>query len=135
MNPWRAGCGESRTSGSEGGPGRRTGRKVGTAPWPDPYTYVRTWSGFCYVAFVEDAFSGRIVGYSIDSRMKASLAVAALRNAIELRQPSGTVVHSDRGSPGGIKWSSQHPLIELRVGDRSGLRRESASRASCEAAR
>ena len=43
-------------------------------------------------------FSSRIVGYSIDSRMKASLAVAALRNAIGLRHGRGTVVHSDRGS-------------------------------------
>ncbi|PWU52866.1 IS3 family transposase, partial [Micromonospora globispora] len=41
---------------------------------------------------------GRIVGYSIDTRMKASLAVSALRNAIRLRDPAGTVVHSDRGS-------------------------------------
>ncbi len=43
-------------------------------------------------------FSTRIVGYSIDSRMKASLAVAALRNAIGLRSPQRTIVHSDRGS-------------------------------------
>ena len=42
--------------------------------------------------------SNKIVGYSIDSRMKAALAVAALRNAIGLRSPAGTVVHSDRGS-------------------------------------
>jgi putative transposase len=38
------------------------------------------------------------VGYSIDSRMKASLAVAALGNAIATRAPAGTIVHSDRGS-------------------------------------
>jgi transposase InsO family protein len=38
------------------------------------------------------------VGYSIDERMKSSLAAAALRNAIGLRRPRGTVVHSDRGS-------------------------------------
>jgi hypothetical protein len=36
VNPWRAGCGESRTSGSAGGPGKRTGRKTSTAPRPDP---------------------------------------------------------------------------------------------------
>jgi putative transposase len=47
---------------------------------------------------VRNVYSGRIVGYSIDSRMKASLAVAALRNAIARRDPVGTVVHSDRGS-------------------------------------
>ena len=51
-----------------------------------------------YLCAIKDAFSGRIVGYSIDHRMKASLAVAALRNAIALRRPTGTVVHSDRGS-------------------------------------
>ena len=47
---------------------------------------------------IKDCYSGRIVGYSIDSRMKASLAVSALRNAIALRDPAGTIVHSDRGS-------------------------------------
>ncbi len=57
-----------------------------------------TAEGKLYLCCVKDAFSGRIVGYSMDSRMKASLAVAALRNAIELRRPCGTVVHSDRGS-------------------------------------
>ncbi|MEH6797589.1 MAG: DDE-type integrase/transposase/recombinase, partial [Rhodococcus sp. (in: high G+C Gram-positive bacteria)] len=40
----------------------------------------------------------KIVGYSIDSRMKASLAVSALRNAVDQRDPDGTIVHSDRGS-------------------------------------
>ena len=38
MNPWRAGCGESRTSGSEGGPEKPTSRKTGRALRPDPYT-------------------------------------------------------------------------------------------------
>jgi putative transposase len=48
---------------------------------------------------IKDVWSNRIVGYSIDSRMTASLAVSALRNAIALRTPAGTiVVHSDRGS-------------------------------------
>lgn len=47
---------------------------------------------------IKDVHSNRIVGYSIDSRMKASLAVAALRNALGLGSPARTVVHSDRGS-------------------------------------
>ncbi len=48
---------------------------------------------------IKDVYSRRIVGYSMDSRMTASLAVSALRNAIALRAPAGTiVVHSDRGS-------------------------------------
>jgi len=47
---------------------------------------------------IKDVHSNKIVGYSIDDRMKAALAVAALRNAIGLRDPTGTIVHSDRGS-------------------------------------
>jgi transposase InsO family protein len=47
---------------------------------------------------VKDVYSNKIVGYSIDSRMKAGLAAAALRNAIAMRSPQGTIVHSDRGS-------------------------------------
>jgi transposase InsO family protein len=47
---------------------------------------------------IKDVYSNRIVGYSIDSRMKASLAVSALTNAVALREPAGTIVHSDRGS-------------------------------------
>ena len=52
-----------------------------------------------YLCAIKDVWSGRIVGYSIASRMKASLAVAALRNAVALRSPPpGLIVHSDRGS-------------------------------------
>lgn len=43
-------------------------------------------------------FSNRIVGYSIDERMGADLAVNALRMAVQRRRPAGTTVHSDRGS-------------------------------------
>jgi transposase InsO family protein len=66
--------------------------------WLTDITEHRTDEGKLYLCAVKDACSNRIVGYSIDRRMKASLAVAALRNAIGLRTASGTVVHSDRGS-------------------------------------
>ncbi len=66
--------------------------------WFTDLTEHPTAEGKLYLCAVKDAFSGRIVGYSMDSRMEASLAVVALRNAVELRRPSGTVVHSDRGS-------------------------------------
>ena len=66
--------------------------------WLTDITEHPTGEGKLYMCAIKDAFSGRIVGYSIDHRMKASLAVAALRNAIGLRGPMGTVVHSDRGS-------------------------------------
>ncbi|MFD7620583.1 DDE-type integrase/transposase/recombinase [Streptomyces sp. NPDC059802] len=50
---------------------------------------------------VKDAFSGRIVGYSISSRMQAQLAVNALNNTVARRgDAAGCVVHSDRGPPG-----------------------------------
>jgi putative transposase len=66
--------------------------------WLTDITEHGTSEGKLYLCAIKDVFSGRIVGYSIDARMKASLAVAALRNAIGLRNPSATVVHSDRGS-------------------------------------
>uniref|UniRef100_UPI000584420B IS3 family transposase n=1 Tax=Nocardia araoensis TaxID=228600 RepID=UPI000584420B len=57
-----------------------------------------TSEGKLYLCAIKDCYSNRIVGYSIDSRMKASLAVNALSNAIAVRAPAGTIVHSDRGS-------------------------------------
>jgi transposase InsO family protein len=72
-----------------------------TAPnvvWLTDITEHNTGEGKLYLCAIKDVFSGRIVGYSIDSRMKASLAVAALRSAIARRSPVGTIVHSDRGS-------------------------------------
>jgi transposase InsO family protein len=66
--------------------------------WLTDITEHPTAEGKLYLCAIKDVYSGRIVGYSIDSQMKASLAVSALRNAIRLRDPAGTVVHSDRGS-------------------------------------
>jgi len=56
---------------------------------------VATGEGKLYLCAIKDVYSGRIVGHSIDERMKASLAVTALHNAIALLSPAGTVVHSD----------------------------------------
>ncbi|AUI53832.1 Transposase InsO and inactivated derivatives [Arthrobacter crystallopoietes] len=66
--------------------------------WLTDITEHRTDEGKLYLCAIKDVYSNRIVGYSIDERMKASLAVSALRNAVALRSPRGTVVHSDRGS-------------------------------------
>src|SRR5690606_18895927 len=55
--------------------------------------------GKLYLCAVKDAYSNRIVGYSIDSRMKSRLAVPALNNAVARRgDVAGCTVHSDRGS-------------------------------------
>lgn len=58
----------------------------------------RTDEGKLYLCAIKDVYSNRIVGYSIDSRLKASLAVAALGHAIATRSPVATSVHSDCGS-------------------------------------
>jgi len=101
MITWRAGCGGSRTSGSEGGPGKPTSRKVDRAPRPDPYTEHHTREGKVYCAAVLDAYSRRIVGWSIDSWPSAALVTNALFMAIDSRAgagvEAGTVIHSDHG--------------------------------------
>jgi len=67
--------------------------------WLTDITEHPTGEGKLYCCAIKDVFSNRIVGYSIDERMTAGLAVSALRSAVARRRPSGTVVvHSDRGS-------------------------------------
>jgi putative transposase len=66
--------------------------------WLTDITEHPTAEGKLYCCAIKDCFSNRIVGYSIDGRMTADLATAALRSAVARRQPRGTVVvHSDRG--------------------------------------
>jgi transposase InsO family protein len=66
--------------------------------WFTDITEHPTAEGKLYLCAVKDACSNRIVGYSLDARMTSELAVNALRNAVALRGPVDTVVHSDRGS-------------------------------------
>ena len=102
MNTWRAGCGESRTSGSEGGPGKPTSREAGRAPRSDPYTYVRTSAGWMYAAFVIDVFSRRVVGWQLSTSLRTDLTLDALVMGIWTREHAGQdlsqlIHHSDRG--------------------------------------
>lgn len=66
--------------------------------WLTDITEHPTGEGWLYVCAVKDCYSNKIVGYSIASHMRASLAITALRNAIALRDPCSVVVHSDRGA-------------------------------------
>lgn len=69
--------------------------------WVSDFTYVATWSGFVYVAFVIDVFSRRIVGWRAAASMRTDLALDALEQAIYERCDADTgdlVHHSDRGS-------------------------------------
>jgi putative transposase len=67
--------------------------------WVADLTYVRTWSGFVYAAFVIDAFSRMIVGWQLASHLRTDLALDALEMAIWRRDTAldGLVHHSDRG--------------------------------------
>ncbi len=83
---------------AHGRPGRDFTATGPDEKWLTDISEHPTAEGKLYLCAVKDCYSGRIVGYSIDSRMKASLAVSAIRNAISLRAPAGTILHSDRGS-------------------------------------
>jgi transposase InsO family protein len=66
--------------------------------WVADFTYVATWRGFVYVAFVTDAFSRRIVGWRATTSLRTDLALDALEQALYDRELDGPLVHhSDRG--------------------------------------
>jgi putative transposase len=69
--------------------------------WVSDFTYVSTWQGWLYVAFVIDVFARRIVGWRVSSSMHTDFVLDALEQALYARQPerdSNLVHHSDRGS-------------------------------------
>ena len=92
-----------------------------TAPnrlWTADITYIPTWSGFVYAAFVIDAYSRFIVGWRVATTLRADLALDALEQALWARNPKpGTdpnrrlVHHSDAGTQLRFKGSSQQCLV------------------------
>ena len=69
--------------------------------WVSDFTYVATWTGFVYVAFVIDTYARRIVGWRVSRTAHASFVLDALEEALHDRRPaqgSRLVHHSDRGS-------------------------------------
>jgi putative transposase len=67
--------------------------------WTADVTYLRTWEGWLYLAAVQDAFSRRIVGWSMADHMRSELVVDALQMAVARRRPKpGLIHHSDQGS-------------------------------------
>jgi transposase InsO family protein len=67
--------------------------------WVADFTYVATWSGFVYVAFVIDVFARRIIGWRVARSMRAELVLDALEQALWSRSAvRGVVHHSDHGS-------------------------------------
>ncbi|TCJ91382.1 integrase-like protein [Dermacoccus sp. SAI-028] len=82
--------------------------------WVADITYVRTVGGFAYTAFITDACTRKIVGWSVASSLTTqALPLIALQQAITTtpaaRQGGRLVHHSDRGVQGGFNWLSQHP--------------------------
>jgi putative transposase len=108
-----------------------------TAPnqlWVADITYVATWSGFAYVAFVTDVFSRAIVGWRVANTLKADLALDALEMAIWTRKEEefpGLVHHSDRGVQYlSIRYSER--LVEVGAAASVGSRGDSYDNALAE---
>ena len=82
--------------------------------WVADLTYVSTWSGFAYVAFVFDAYARRILGWRVAATMATSMVLDAIEQAIWTRQQEGTidlkdvVHHTDRGSQTRFNRWTQH---------------------------
>jgi putative transposase len=99
------------------------------ALWVSDFTYVATWAGFVYVAFVIDTYARRIVGWRVSRTAHTSFVLDALDQALHERRPirrAGLVHHSDRGSQYvSIKYTerlaeagiySAHAIIRNAVG-------------------
>jgi putative transposase len=84
--------------------------------WVADFTYVATWSGFVYVAFVIDVYARCIVGWRVATSMRTALVLDALEQALWARKHrQGLIHHSDRGSQLRFKGPSQHWLMMLKI--------------------
>ena len=104
--------------------------------WVSDFTYVSTWQGWLYVAFVIDVYARRIVGWRVSSSMHTQFVLDALEQALYARQPerNGALIHhSDRGSQGGFNRSSQHRVSWQILGTRSALLPASSNPTFCAA--
>jgi putative transposase len=105
--------------------------------WIADITYISTWSGFVYAAFVVDVFSRRILGWRVASSPRAELALDALEMAVWTRRGEpldGLVHHSDRGCQGELNRSSQHlTMMEVAGGATTTVGRQGASGADAVA--
>ncbi|MQA74697.1 MAG: IS3 family transposase [Solirubrobacterales bacterium] len=81
--------------------------------WIADLTYLRSWEGVSFLAFVIDVFSRMVIGWQLASHMRTDLVLDALAMALGTRGPGADVAlvhHSDRGSQGEFKWSSQRSI-------------------------
>jgi putative transposase len=101
--------------------------------WVCDLTYIRTWNGFCYLAFILDCYSRKIVGWQLTTHMRAELVLDALEMANGLRRPEvGLIAHSDRGSQyTSITYTER--LDELRIAPSVGSKGDAYDNAMAEA--
>jgi transposase InsO family protein len=102
--------------------------------WVSDFTYVSTWQGWLYVAFVIDVFARRIVGWRVSHSMRTDFVLDALEQALYARQPERSdalVHHSDRGSQYvSIRYTER--LAEARIEPSVGSRGDSYDNALAE---
>jgi putative transposase len=101
--------------------------------WVADFTYVATWRGFVYVAFVIDVFARRIVGWRVSASLRTDFVFDALEQAIYARCDDAVgdlVHHSDRGSQLGFKGPSQRVCASLSLDDFEAPLQASSSRVS-----
>ncbi|WP_121307808.1 IS3 family transposase [Paraburkholderia sp. BL17N1] len=102
--------------------------------WVSDFTYVSTWQGWLYVAFVIDVFARRIVGWRVSSSMTTDFVLDALEQALYARRPGGDgtlIHHSDRGSQYvSIRYSER--LAEAGIEPSVGSRGDSYDNALAE---
>jgi len=102
--------------------------------WVSDFTYVSTWQGWLYVAFVIDVFARRIVGWRVSSSMRTDFVLDALEQALYARQPErqdALIHHSDRGSEYvSIRYTER--LAEAGVEPSVGSRGDSCDNALAE---
>jgi putative transposase len=100
--------------------------------WVADITVVPTANGFMYLAVVLDAWSRKIVGWSMANHLRTELVLDALEMAIGQRRPGDVIHHSDQGSQGELNRSSQRSC-DLSVSARQMPPQGFSSRAFCEA--
>ena len=102
--------------------------------WVSDFTYVSTWQGWLYVAFVIDVYARRIVGWRVSSSMRTDFVLDALEQALYARQPErddALIHHSDRGSQYvSIRYSER--LAEAGIEPSVGSRGDSYDNALAE---
>jgi putative transposase len=101
--------------------------------WVADVTYLRTWNGFVYLAFILDCYSRMVVGWQLATHLRTDLVLDALEMANGLRQPNaGLIAHSDRGSQyTSIKYTDR--LDELGAAPSVGSRGDAYDNAMAEA--